>query len=439
MNSLKANYDVAIIGAGAGGLSAAACLVAAGKRVLLVESQDRLGGRASTERIEDFTVNIGAIALEIGGDFEEIFKSVGVKLDVREPNPATVFRIDRKVINVSKGGGWGLLLGSLTNQAAKIGAKFSDARKGDLPDERLSTEAWLNKFTKNKTVHAIFRNICAAIFAANADELPARAFLTYMATKGAFKRFGYCPRGTIGVWNDLADGIRAKGAEIWLSSPVTKIHTDGGRVTGLDVSHKNETVRVTANAVISNVGPWATITLGGEAAFGKQYVEQARTVLRPTANIVINFATQKRLIDVPGLITFGQTRRICNMGEMTAMCPEMAPPGWFLYVAYAVPKPAIGDFDEKTEIAEALDDLRDEFPGFDEAAKILSIRVMRDGWPAQRTCSGYDLPQETPLHNLWNVGDGVKDYGNGGTQACAVNGKLAAQMAVAFLDGAQAA
>ena len=29
------------------------------------------------------------------------------------------------------------------------------------------------------------------------------------------------------------------------------------------------------------------------------------------------------------------------------------------------------------------------------------------------------MPQTTPVAGLWNVGDGVKEYGEGGTQACA--------------------
>lgn len=108
---------------------------------------------------------------------------------------------------------------------------------------------------------------------------------------------------------------------------------------------------------------------------------------------------------------------------MTATCPEMAPPGWHLYVAYAVPIPALGDFDSQVEINHALDDLREQFPGF-ETAKMLSIRVMRDDWPTQRSCAGYDLPRETGVRGLWCVGDGVKEYGNGGTQACAETAKL---------------
>lgn len=424
-------FDAVVIGAGAGGLCAAARLVAAGKKVLVAERLDRLGGRASSELIDGHIVNVGAIAIEKGGVFEETFDLLGVPLDLREPNPATVFYIDGKVINVAKGG-WGMLLGTFTKQAAKIGAKFADARGGDLPEARLTTKQWLEQYTSNETVHAIFRNLCAAIFAANADELPARAFLTYFAIKGAFKRFGFCPRGTVGLWDDLAAGIRARGGEIWLSAPVAALHTQDGRVCALDIMRDGKAWRVDAGVVISNIGPTATTALPGAEALGEDYMSRAKIQPRPAANIVINFATRQRLLDVPGLVTFGQTRRLCNMGELTATCPELAPDGWYQYVAYAVPRPAIGDFDEQHEIAESLADLHAMFPGFTDA-KMLSVRVMRGDWPAQRSCAGFDMPQDTPLANLWHVGDAVKDYGDGGTQACAFTGREAAKKAIAYL------
>jgi phytoene desaturase len=98
-----------------------------------------------------------------------------------------------------------------------------------------------------------------------------------------------------------------------------------------------------------------------------------------------------------------------------------------------VPKPALSDFDEKTEVEAALQDLRDEFPGFAQA-KMLSVRVMRGEWPAQRSCAGFDMAQDTPIKNLWHVGDAVKDYGDGGTQACAFTARAAATRALAWLD-----
>jgi phytoene desaturase len=82
------------------------------------------------------------------------------------------------------------------------------------------------------------------------------------------------------------------------------------------------------------------------------------------------------------------------------------------------------------EVALALEDLREQFPGFAHA-KMLSVRVMRDDWPAQRSCAGYDASRETGVSGLWCVGDAVKDYGNGGTQACAETAKLVVDAIVA--------
>lgn len=413
--------DAVVIGAGAGGLCAAARLSHAGLYTILVDDKDRVGGRASTEEIDGFKVNIGAIAIELGGVFEETFNTVGARLDIREPAPASSFLIDGKLVDVGRGG-WSLLLGQLTKQASRILEKFADARSGNLPDGRQSTEDWLKGYTSNTSVHAIFRNLCAAIFACNANELPARAFLTYFTSKGAFKRFGFCPQGTIGVWNELASVVKRNG-EVWLSSPATKIHTAEGRVNGITVTRDGDEIRIDSDIVISNAGPKATLALGGEAAFPPAYAAQVRDVLRPAANIVINIASREPLIGHPGIVTFGKTRRLCNMANMTATCPELAPPGWHMYVAYAVPVPALGDFDDKAEVELAMADLRDEFSNFGQA-RILSARVMRDDWPAQRSCAGYDMPRETGIDGLWCVGDAVKQYGNGGTQACAETAKL---------------
>ena len=176
-------------------------------------------------------------------------------------------------------------------------------------------------------MHAIFRNLCAAIFACNADELPARAFLTYFTSKGAFKRFGFCPQGTIGVWNALGSVIQRNG-EIWLATPATAIHARDGRVEGVTVIRDGQPIQIDTGLVISNAGPKITVALAGEAAFPAAYVERVRNGLRPAANIVINIASQKPLIAHPGIMTFGKTRRLCNIANLTATCPELAPKGW---------------------------------------------------------------------------------------------------------------
>jgi phytoene dehydrogenase-like protein len=181
--------------------------------------------------------------------------------------------------------------------------------------------------------------------------------------------------------------------------------------------------------VISDAGPAATVRLVGAGNLPPGYTEAVKRADRPCAMISMNFASREPLMTAPGLLSFASTRRLCYAANFTATCPEMAPDGWHLYVGTAVPRPAIGNFDAAAETDLLLADLRAEIPGFDRA-RILSTVVTRDDWPPQRAVAGFDLPHDTPIANLWNVGDGVKEYANGGTTACAETAQLVAHQVV---------
>jgi phytoene dehydrogenase-like protein len=426
-----AHVDALVIGAGAGGLCAAARLAHHGRHTLVVESRDRVGGRASTVEEEGFLVNTGAVAVEHGGVLEDTFRTVGAPFDIRIPTPATMFRLKGRDVDISRGG-WGRLVNGITKKGAGLLGGMGRARGGEMPEDELTVRAWLDGYTSNRTLHAIFRNLCAAIFAVNSDEMPARAFLTYFIQKGAFRNFGFSPTGTLGLMRGLSDAVERDGGEVWLNSRVRALHTEDGRVRSATVVRGGEEVEVEAGVVISNAGPAATVALCGREHFDAAYLERMDRDLHATANIVVNVASREPLLKAPGIVTFGITRRLCNMANLTATCPELAPPGWNLYVAYGVPVPAVGDFDEEEEVALTMQDLRDQIKGFDRNAHILSVRVMRGDWPAQRSVAGLDLPRETSLANLWNVGDGVREYADGGIQACAESARLAVEEVLAL-------
>jgi phytoene desaturase len=424
-------FDVVVIGAGAGGLFTAARLAHHGYRTLVVERLDKVGGRASTDDIDGFKVNTGAIVIEVGGITQQTCDEVGAPFDIREPKPALLYRIGGKNVDVT-GGGWGFLLSKLTRQGAKLVAGIGAARSDSgLPEDQISTAEWVSRYTKNERVHGIFRNMCASIFAVGSEDLPARVFLTYFTRKSAFKRFGFHPQGTIGLWRGLADVVESHGGEVWLSTTATTIASDGDRVIGVEVIRAGEKVSVAAPVVVSDVGPAATVKLLGEDNVPADYQDLVKKGDRPTAMISVNFASRDRLVDVPGMLSFATSRRLAYIANFTDTCPEMAPQGWQLYVGTSVPKPSIGDFDEAAETELLLRDLRDTIAGFDDRARILSISVTRDDWPPQRAVAGFDVPHDTPFAGLWNVGDAVKEYANGGTTACAETAQLVADKIVA--------
>ena len=417
------SFDALVIGAGAGGLCAAARLAHLGYRTLLVERLDQVGGRASTHDVDGFKVNNGAIVVETGGITEETFAEVGATFDVRSPKVPLLYRIGGKNVDIT-GGGWGMLLSKMTRSGAKLIQGIGAARNDSgLPEDEISTAAWVAKFTKNESVHGMFRNMCASVFAVSSDELPARVFLTYFTRKSAFKKFGFAGGGTIGIWKSLAEAFQRDGGQLWLSSDVQGLRVVDGKVTGATIVRDGQAVEIDACFVVSNAGTAATLGLAGEGNVPAEYVAQVRQADRPCSMITVNFASQQRLVDTQGMLSFATTRRLAYVANFTDMCPEMAPAGWNLYCGTGVPNPAVGDFDEEEEKALLFDDLRAEVPGFDEA-RIISINTMRDGWPPQRAVAGFDLPQVTPIDNLWNVGDSVKEYANGGITACAETAKI---------------
>ena len=438
---MDASFDVIVVGAGAGGLLTAARLTRLGYRTLVAERLGHLGGRASTRDVDGFKVNNGAIVIETGGITEQTFAEVGATFDVRTPDPPILYRVGGRDVDVT-GGGWGFLLSRLTRHGARVLAGLAEARRDEgLPDGELSTADWLARFTRNQAVHGVFRSMCGSVFAVGLDELPARVFLTYFTRKSAFKRFGFCPRGTGGLWTPLAAAITDRGGEIWLRSEVRSLTMADGLVSGAVIDRHGQALlapggttppnppgkvtRVAARVVISDVGPAATVRLLGPDNLPPEYTEAVKHADRPCAMISVNFASTEPLLAAPGLLSFAGTRRLCYAANFTATCPEMAPDGWHLYVGTAVPRPATGDFDETAETALLLADLHDEIGGFDRA-RILSTVVTRDDWPPQRAVAGSDLPPGTPVANLWNVGDGVKEYANGGITACAETAQIVA-------------
>ena len=115
----------------------------------MVERLDKVGGRASTDDIDGFKVNNGAIVIETGGITEQTCHEVGAAFDIREPKPPLLYRIGGKDVDVT-GGGWGFLLSKLTRQGAKLLSGLGAARQDSgLPEDELSTADWVRKFTKN--------------------------------------------------------------------------------------------------------------------------------------------------------------------------------------------------------------------------------------------------------------------------------------------------
>ncbi len=133
--------DIIVIGAGIGGLSAAIRLAAAGKRVLVLERDDRVGGKMSEVTHTGFRFDTGPSVITMRPVFEELFSSVGRRLEdyltLLPVEPLTrYFYPDGTCLDISR---------ALAGTLAQIAALNSRDVEGYL--SFLARAAYLNRIT----------------------------------------------------------------------------------------------------------------------------------------------------------------------------------------------------------------------------------------------------------------------------------------------------
>ncbi len=436
-------YDVVVAGSGVGGLCAAALLARYGYKVLLAEKRDRLGGRYSTVEMEGFKVPTGAVALPSrGGVIAEIFKEVGANHDIREIGAPSLWiegewhQLPEKgqikamlAILDAVGASKAKIMGRLAKGTATekiLGAFRKGKVTGGDPTDKLSIRDWLKQFTDDERVFQVFHSVTSSFTGVNDFEYPISSFFSYLSSaQGGLHYVGIAPRGNVELANALAATVKSRGGEVWASSPVEQILIEEGRVKGLVISKDGNRVAVGTTVLVSDLGPKATVELAGRDNFGADYLKQVDALM--TAPIVHTLvASDKPLAGIPGIALIAGAKRIVTAIQMTSRCPELAPPGQHLMVVWGTPGSSLHHIDKEEEARLNLEDIRQVFPDFDKHGKILwmEVRDIDHEFVAYRSWMGYDMPQETPIPNLFHVGDAVKPFGWEGTVACAQGAKL---------------
>tara|TARA_B100002003_G_scaffold4857_3_gene4572 strand:+ start:79 stop:1383 length:1305 start_codon:yes stop_codon:yes gene_type:complete len=419
---MSQNYDVLVIGSGAGGMSAAARLAKENYKVLVVEALERIGGRASTRDVDGFKINTGGFAIERDGMVAITREEIGLPLHLFVPEIETVLLWGDKQLKMSAG-----LVSVARNVAPRIIKLLTKVIPPIRPKQDELLIDWVSRLTKNKKIHQLIDNVSCAFFAATMNDIKADVFFHYISEGSSFKKIGFVPGGSIEIWKPMAEFIQQKEGEVWVNARASKLtFAEDGTVNGAVINKNGNEVSISCKAVVSNAGPLATAQIAGSENLPKGYLEEVRKKTDPGGIITLHFASQKDICSFPGLAVGALTPQLTYAANFSA--PELGrcPEGWNLYIAACSPKPsARGEFDVEREVELLKQDVRTVFKGFDEHAKILDVDVTAGlEWPAQRAITGNDLPMDTPIANLWNVGDGVKPWGEAGTATCAETGRL---------------
>lgn len=232
--------NIAIIGAGAGGMAAAWDLVRAGHHVDLYEAGDRVGGLAAGFKddhwdwyLEKFYHHWFESDEHILGLIGEIGQ--GDKLVF--PRPKTSFWIDGKIYRseISPSAIF-LPLSPLSLPRFALAGAFMKLTPFWKPLEKVTADAWLRRYMGPEAYNKFFRPLLIGKFGAYYDQVN-MAFMWARVVSRSL-RLGSYVGGFQTFLEDLAAEIRGQGAHIHLNTPVKSITK---RAEGLALTVNDET------------------------------------------------------------------------------------------------------------------------------------------------------------------------------------------------------
>ncbi len=297
-------YDVLIAGSGAGGLLSALALTAEGKRVLIIEKTEKLGGVWYGYWVDGYRIDNGlhVITRVKRGAFARFMRNYLTPPPEFVLHDGWYFRVYDKVGTIPTSVGE-TLRWPLTNMRgrlglARIGAKIKTMKLEEMKKYKdISFLEFME--SKNATNQVMLDVMQSAIYmAAGVGIDQASAYESLRTLKDTDKESGkleqtkrlllgsdeYDEGYVIGGMEGLLDRvIEAINGDYVLNAPIEKIHESNGSVTGLTVAGK----RIDHSVIISNIPLWDMPKIVDTASSDTKAFFERWSSLLPTRGITL--------------------------------------------------------------------------------------------------------------------------------------------------------
>ena len=234
MEPRLAQTEVAVVGGGMAGLTAACYLARAGLEVTVFEKAPTPGGRAATRELDGFLFNRGGHALYTGGAGSRILEDLGVTYD--HGIPRDTFVLQGGKLSSFPANPLGLLRIDFLSAGDKLAlfrffVAISRARPGALA--RTSVQEWLDAEIRRPQLRRVMTAFARTLAYTTAlDLVSAEVFVE------RFQRaLGHPIHYIDGGWQVLVDGLRdaaeRAGARVVSGAGVESVQLVGDRAVGV--------------------------------------------------------------------------------------------------------------------------------------------------------------------------------------------------------------
>ncbi|ATQ43825.1 flavin monoamine oxidase family protein [Caulobacter mirabilis] len=239
--------DVVIVGAGFAGLTAARQLRAAGRSVVVLEADDRVGGRTKAGTVAGETVDLGgqwvgpaqtrllALAKEFGvATYPQYDKGQNL-IDIAGHRAA--YEGETPALDPAAMGEFAEVIGKIETLSAATSMPRPWEGAAAAEQDAQTIESWLLLNAKSPAVRSAIRLLVRAVFSAETSQISLLYFLAYASAGGGFSAL-IATRGGAqdslfdgGVWQLAARMAKDLGAAVVLNAKVESIAQDGTGVT----------------------------------------------------------------------------------------------------------------------------------------------------------------------------------------------------------------
>src|SRR3954453_23731939 len=248
-------HPVVVLGGGPAGLTAGYLLAKRGKPVIVLESQDQLGGLARTEERDGFRFDLGGHRFftkvkEVEQLWDEIMaqasKEAGEEQWLLRPRQSRIYWNKKFLDYPLQGMDVIKKLGPVELTRAFLSYLWAQVNPKGKED---TFEQWVSNRFGRRLFNLYFKSYTEKVWGVSTSEIRsewaaqrikglsffAAAWSAFFGNRGnkitsLISSFNYPRYGPGQMWERMRDEIVAQGGEVRLNAPVTRLRLDGGRV-----------------------------------------------------------------------------------------------------------------------------------------------------------------------------------------------------------------